>query len=397
MSNFLHVECPSCHSKYSVDRDELTKPRKVKCIDCGYQWIYTVTNYDKSIINSSENSNKLISESDREDDDRGDFDYNVEENKHTNKNIDDRQGEIDQEDTLSNLDIMDDEKNDDLDDLFSDLDVIKNNKISKRDFISNIDIKENHSDENVENDKEAKITNQDIEENENDDLDDLFLDLDEVKNAQLIKENKKEKIEEKANKEEEDEDLDDDTTSEEDEDLDDDTTSEEDEESIDKISEEDDKYDEDRNLIQKIIKYSAIGILIIILFVFIFSLGLNSYDVLPNNIKSILSTVGINNIDGLEIIDLKPKIIINRENSFNIIINGNIANLSNKKKEVPEIFIFIHDKHNNARKYSFRIEKKSLQPMEYQRFNYKIFAIDFEPIKVEVSLINDIGRYVLYK
>ena len=113
--------------------------------------------------------------------------------------------------------------------------------------------------------------------------------------------------------------------------------------------------------------------------------------------KRILSFFGVKNIDGLQIIDLKPKIIMNSENSFNIIVNGSVANLSSHEKNIPEITIFIYDKNNNPHKYSFSIEKKSLKALEYQRFNYKIFAIDFEPKKIEMRLTNDMGKYVNYK
>ena len=78
-------------------------------------------------------------------------------------------------------------------------------------------------------------------------------------------------------------------------------------------------------------------------------------------------------------------------------MNGSVANLSNHEKNIPEITILIYDKNNNPHKYSFSIEKKSLKALEYQRFNYKIFAIDFEPKKIEMRLTNDMGKYVNYK
>ena len=124
---------------------------------------------------------------------------------------------------------------------------------------------------------------------------------------------------------------------------------------------------------------------------------MNLYNVLPKFMKSGLSIFGIKDLTGLQIINVKPRIIKTNEKSFNIIIDGVITNLSGNDKTLPPLTIYIED--NNGKKYEYvaNLNKKSLKSIEYYKFNYKIFALEFEPRKIDISMVNGINKYIRYK
>lgn len=416
MQNFLHIECPSCHTKYSVDKDEVQKPRIVKCVECGYQWLYEAKN--EGAENHEASRNHFVGEESRESDDRGDFDYDLEDIHSDHKEHDDDIQNVKIDERQDHEEEIE-SKEKDLDDIFKELDddhevqEEKDRDVDFDDLFADLD--------DTKKVQEAKI-NKVIE--EKDDFDDLFSDLDNIKNKKSVKDEEIEEEEEEEESEEYDENEVYDEDEEEDDGLDDNDERHDEKESHDSGKSEDNDHFEDKhdllggkeeenleghedleesedgdedNLTQRLIKYGAIGLLLLMLFGFLFSLGLNSYSALPRWMKSIFSVFGVKNIDGLEIVDLKPKIIINGENSFNIIVNGNIMNLSNSEKDIPEIQIIVYDKNNNEHSYLFHLDKRSLQSMEYQKFNYKIFAINFEPTKIEARLTHGIEKYVKYK
>lgn len=412
------VICPKCNSEYSVFERDILRPRNVECAECGYSWLHNGINSDKQTEPDNLTQPKeLISE--HEDDPRGDFDYPENEDLKDewllNKNQKDspsfKSEELNREDLPKDLVEIDDEDEvenyegtvkedtqaidlesskykdkDNLEDLFAELDDIDNeeddiivkeseNDLVEDDFTNSFDDRELESDikdiessaeDSINKDDDITVNTQpenftDIDVNDQENFDDINVTGNLIENDDLINSSM----------------------------------------DINEFEEEDnDDYEEEykeQSLFSKILNYALLIVAPIIFVGFLLTTTLNFYSLMPSFIKYSLSIIGIQNLSGLRFINLKPHLLQTEDNGLNLVIEGTVANVSDEIRAVPKIQIKLFDKSGIQHEYETSLSKSFLKSMEYEKFTYRIFAIDFEPLKIDVSLINGINKYVKYK
>jgi hypothetical protein len=425
--NEVIVVCPKCNVEYSVFERDLSRPRELKCAECGYSWLHNGIDSNKK-NESSDLTNSKTSITDYEDDPRGDFDYPEEEDSDTEwlLNKDSKDLLSSQTEETNNKDLL--------------------AEFAKFDEIDNEVEVETHK-ENSEEGSNSQATplyldlsnnkeedNSSLEEDKKDNLKDLFDELDDIDKEEdilieaidnnitniisdsishdnikdnLVEGNNVQKEEIIASTQEENSTDINNNLEKPDEinmglvkndDLTEQKFSMEMDEIEDNYEDYNDEYDEEQqSLFSKVLNYGLIVVAPIVFIGFLLTTSLNFYNSMPNFVKYGLSIIGIQNLSGLRFINLKPHLVKTEDNGLNLVVEGTVANISDETRKAPKIQIKLFDKLGTEHEYETTLSKSSLKSMEYEKFTYRIFAIDFEPSKIDVSLINGINKYVKYR
>lgn len=464
------VQCPECQNKYRVDKKLLVKPKTVRCIDCSYTWLYKNDELHKDHKKDLE-SQPSLEEVEYRQNYIGDFDYEEDVSNAQNEDLVSIDEKIAENKGEKNIDIkqnqdgqlkLDAEKikdkllktpkyidfGDDLQKKVDEEDLNTEHEIKKQEDLYSDTQEENNSDESLDqkdlhDDIQAKNTKEkqldadeekllSVDKKDNDIFEDLFAELEQLKNARSIlsdvvknesnnlindeKSDLNKNEDELWDEEEEEEDayvIEDEEDEEEvefdsnnnqskndnnnnNQEIDEENLPEEDVDNGEEYGEE--QQDDQEEEFAEEQKNSGYNILLVVLVVILllFNIGLgmaNFSNKLPDFLRGAFNIVGIKNLDNIKIINFKPVISYNRKYS-NLVLNYTLYNASEKKFNVKELKLDIYDTEDNLHSYIIKLKNGALEPGQYKKFEYQILALKFNIKKMELSMAN---QYVYYK
>jgi hypothetical protein len=411
----IEIQCPECKAKYLLKAESVKQPKTLKCLTCGYSWLYKLpVVHDENASIPQVNQNNLINDADVEDDARGDFDYTeddlVESKDHDN------QEELDEErDDELHVEGGDEEQEEEFDE-DDEGELEEEESDNSQEEVEQSDLEKmllemDNSGDLEEDEDDTKYLTSDREEDDSEDEDE---ESEEESEEDPLDDD--EELEEEEEEEEEEE-LDNEEKKDEDEEKDDFLNSWLNKSKSGELDEGDEKkkesssdsllgegedidslnQEEKESILSRIVNYGLMFGLPILMIGFLFSFSMNFYSKMPSFIQSSLKLIGVYNLEGLQIISVKPKIIVDSsQKSFNIMIDATIVNVSDSARKLPKVLLTIQGHNGEKAEYEIILDKKNIDSMEYYKFSYKVSSLNFEPVSVDLNLRSGINSYVKY-